>query len=614
MPLTQTRLKCEVLVAGGGPAGVPCAIAAARAGASVILLQDRPVLGGNASSEVRMHIVGADSSGGRGSRLQTEAREGGIIEEIRLESAVRDPQRSASMFDLVLYEKVRAEPNIKLFLNTTAVGVEMDGTTIRTVRADRQSTEDGFLIDADIFVDCTGDGRLGVEAGAPFHMGREDKQTYQESLAPDKADKLTLGSTLLFQAKKHDRPMPFVAPPWARHFTEDDLKMRPHATDGIDRGTEYGYWWVEWGGQVDTIKDNEMIRDELLAIMLGVWDHIKNQPGHCADNWALQWFGFLPGKRESRRFIGKKILTEADVVQSVHQPDAIAYGGWPIDLHPCYGIDAPDESACIAHEVPYLFDIPLRSCVSRDIPNLMFAGRNISASHIAFASTRVMATCAVVGQGVGVSAAHAIKNKLTPAEICDQPRVIHDIQQELLRTDCYLIGRQFQDKCDPPHVTASSHQLDGKPENILTGQTRSIHGPKGAPPDRSLPGSHRWMSGPAEGFPATLELRWQQPITARTIELIFDTGMHRVLTLSHSDAYVEHMQWGHPQSETVRDYTIELMRDGHVVHTIDVIHNYLRRRVHEINHEAIVLDRARIIVHATNGLEFASIFDVRVGC
>ena len=158
---------------------------------------------------------------------------------------------------------------------------------------------------------------------------------------------------------------------------------------------EYGYWWAEWGGTLDTLKDNEAIRDELLAVVLRIWDHVKNGPPGTpagadplkAANWALEWFGFLPGKRESRRFVGQHVLAEHDVAESRAFHDAIAFGGWPMDLHPPAGVDAPGEPPCIQHEVSHLYDIPLRACVSDEISNLMFAGRNISATHVAFAST-----------------------------------------------------------------------------------------------------------------------------------------------------------------------------------------------------------------------------------
>jgi hypothetical protein len=192
-----------------------------------------------------MHIVGADGSGHRGRSLETETREGSIIEEVRLETCVRNPQRSASMLDLILYEKCRAEPNLTLLLNTTVTGATVRRDSITHATAERQSTEDRFCIAAKVFVDCTGDGRLGVEAGAAFRHGREGRDEFEESLARPRSDSHTLGSTLLFQARNLGRPAPFVAPPWARKFTERHLRLRPHASSGVDKGLEYGYWWVE---------------------------------------------------------------------------------------------------------------------------------------------------------------------------------------------------------------------------------------------------------------------------------------------------------------------------------------------------------------------------------
>lgn len=614
--LVDHSLKCDILVAGGGPAGVPCALAAARSGARVILCQDRPVLGGNASSEVRMHIVGADVSGSRGAELSVEAREGGIIEEIRLDTSVANPQRSASMLDLILYDKCRTQSNLTLLLNTAVVGAEKspDGR-IACAIAERQSTEDRFRIDAKVFVDCTGDGRLGLEAGADFRRGREGKDEYGESMAQDRADSHALGSTILFTARKHDRPMPFVAPKWARKFTEHDLRKRSHANGGVDGGLSYGYWWCEWGGTLDTIKDNETIRDELLSIVLGIWDHVKNDGDHGATNWALEWFGFLPGKRESRRFLGQHLLTEQDVLESRPHDDAIAYGGWPIDTHPPEGVDAIDEYACKQHHVPYLFDIPLRACVSRNVPNLMFAGRNISATHIAFASTRVMATCAVVGQGVGTAAAHAITRNVSPADLASDGDAIQDIQRQLLRDDAFLIGRLNRDEQDlarTASVSASSETLEGPAANILSGQTRAVHGPNGAPPESAHPGTHRWMSDPAAGLPAWLELSWDRPIMPHEIRLVFDTGMHRILTQTHCDAYAERMQWGQPQHETVRDYTVEGRLDRNAWQPlVKVNDNHQRLRVHRLA-DAPPINALRITVHATNGIDHARVFEVRV--
>ncbi len=608
--LQTHEITCDILVAGGGPAGVPCALAAARNGAKAILCQDRSVLGGNASSEVRMHIVGADMSGGRGRELETEAREGGIMEEIRLETTVRNPQRSPSMLDLILYEKCRAEKNLTLMLNTTVVSARSEDNHITQVVADRQSTEDRFLITAGVFVDCTGDGRLGVEAGAAYRVGRESREEFDEPRGQDAPDDRTLGSTLLFQARKHDEPMPFAAPPWVRRFTEADLELRPHASPGVDRGLEYGYWWVEWGGTMDTVKNNEQIRDDLLAIMLGVWNHIKNDGDHGAENWALSWFGFLPGKRESRRFIGQHILNENEILACQNFHDGIAYGGWSLDTHPPDGIDAIDEPPCDQPRVPYLYSIPLRSCVSRNIDNLMFAGRNISATHIGFSSTRVMATCASIGQGVGTAAAHAIQSGILPGELGENEKAITAIQQTLLRDDAYLVGIQNADPCDLAYqasITATSEQEEGSAVNVITGQSRAVHGEGGVPEERTAVGTHRWMS---LDLPASLELRWPSPVTISEIDLVFDTGMHRALTLSHSDAFVSRMEWGRPQSETVRDYIVETEINGEWIQLCDVKGNYLRHRRHDVEPSG-PLSALRVVVSATNGIDHARICEMR---
>ncbi|MCC2686882.1 MAG: fumarate reductase/succinate dehydrogenase flavoprotein, partial [Paenibacillaceae bacterium] len=428
-------LHTQLLIAGGGMTGVAAAIAAARNGAQVILCQDRSVLGGNASSEVRMNISGASV---RGKELESERRESGILEEIMLECSIRNPQRSATMFDLILYEKCRAEANVTLLLNTTIVGTNMDSSRIRSVYAVRESTEDHFVIHAEIFADCTGDGRMGYEAGAEFTTGREASDEFGESGAVQNRDAYRLGSSLLFQSRDMGRPMPFIPPAWARTFTEEDLKFRNHST------WEYGYWWVEFGGTLDTIKDNETIRDELLAIMMGVWDHIKNSGNHPeSENWALDWFGFLPGKRESRRFIGQHVLTQNDIQEAVDFEDVVAYGGWSMDTHPPEGIDAKGTKPCNQPYTPYMYSIPLRSMISRNISNLMFAGRNLSATHIAFSSTRVMATCAVMGEGLGTFAAIALNRGIPFDRAWRDSGLVKEAQQQLIRQGAFLPGHKL---------------------------------------------------------------------------------------------------------------------------------------------------------------------------
>jgi hypothetical protein len=612
--MTHHQLKADILVAGGGPAGVPCAVAAAREGARVILVQDRPVLGGNASSEVRMHIVGADAFGGR--ELETEAREGGIIEEIRLSQAALNPQRSPTLLDLAFYDLVRSEPNIALLLNTTVTGAETSEGRIVRALATRHSTEETFSIEATHFVDCTGDGRLGLEAGAPFSMGREGRKAFDETHALATADRKTLGSSLLYQARRHEQPMPFTAPGWARKFTDEDLRLRLRIDDPThEDGLEYGFWWAEWGGQLDTIKDNEKIRDELLAIVLGVWDYIKNSGRFpLAENWALQWFGWLPGKRESRRFIGRHILTENDILSARAFPDTIAYGGWPIDLHPPVGIDAKDEMPCCHINVPHLYGIPLRSCISSEVRNLFFAGRNISATHVAFASTRVMATCAVIGQGVGTAAAWATRQGLNAHTLAESSETIASIQQSLLRQDCFLPGVAPADPLDlapKAGVCATSEQLSGPASDVISGFTRATFGPGGTLPEQTSPGLHRWMSEPADGLPAALKLSWTEPVTVSTVQIIFDTGLHRILTLSHSDKLTARMRWGTAQPETVADYSVEGRVNGSWTGLREVKNNHQRRNVIRLD-QPVTLSDLRITVLRTHGIDHARICEVRV--
>jgi len=587
---TKHDLDADVVVVGGGMSGIHAAIAAARAGASVVLLQDRHVLGGNASSEIRMHVCGADASGGR---TDTDARESGIIEEIRLEDSVRNPQRSASMYDLLLYEWVTREPNIKLMLNTACFGVQMNGDDrIAAVLASRHSTDDTFAIRGKLFIDCTGDGRLGAEAGALFRMGRESKDEYGESLAPAKADKKTLGSTLLFITREHDRPMPFVAPDFIHKFPScEDLPHRRHGS------WEYGYWWVEWGGELDTIKDNERIRDELTAAALGVWDHIKNSGAHPQSaNWALDWFGLLPGKRESRRFVGPHVLTQQEVQRGEVFEDGVAYGGWPIDLHPPGGIYSK-EPPFLSIKVP-LFNIPLGCLYSRNIRNLLFAGRNISASHAAFGSTRVMATCSVMGQAVGTAAAMCAQRGTLPDEL--RRDGIGELQQLLLKNDAYIIGVTNNDPDDlarSTQITASSAAAGGQPAKVVNGIHRGI-------------GKERngWVSDPKQAMPQSIELRFKKLERVSEVQLVFDTGLSRPRTLSHSDRFVARMIQG-PQPETVRDYKVQLLEGDSAKTVAEITGNHQRKRIHSFNTQTA--NGIRLVVNATNGDQSARVFEIR---
>lgn len=558
-----------------------------------------------------MHIIGANWNRPQ-LPLELETRESGIIEEIRLENAYRNPQRSPSMFDLILYEKCLAEPSLTLWLNTRVLDATMteDGR-ISQVTALRSSTEDRFQVSAQVFVDCTGDGGLGVAAGAEYVHGREAASRFGEDSAPDQGDDKTLGSSLLFMGRKHDRPMRYIPPPWARKFTAEDFAERPCIGPAEDPGWEYGFWWLSWGGHLDTIRDNETIRQELLAILLGIWDYIKNGGDHGADHWALEWFGSVPGKRESRRFVGQHILTESDLMDSQEFPDAISYGGWSMELQPPEGFDAKNVQPVRHREMPYLYDIPLRACLSRNVPNLMFAGRNMSASHVAFSSTRVMSTCAVTGEGVGLAAALAVRSGVLPGSLPENKSLMAELRQRLVRQDAYLIGvvdSQVDNLATCATIRASSEQPDGPAANVISGQNRCVNHSRGVPESRSQAGTHRWMS---QELPGWIEFEWAEAQTIRRIELIFDSGLHRKLTLTQSDAIASKIIWDGGQPEMVKSFSIEQRdRENQWQPVLRVSPCWQRRWWHDFA-EPIRTHALRLTVEETWGCDHVRIVAVR---
>ncbi len=589
--LTRSNtLEADVVVVGGGMAGVAAALAALNNGASVVLAHDRPVLGGNASSEIRLHILGADE---HGARADTDSRESGIIEEIRLHEVVRNPHRSYGVFDLVLYEMVCRRQGITVLLNTSCIGAVMASKSrIAAVLATRPSTQDVFTIRGKMFIDTSGDGRLGAEAGAEFRTGRESRAAYGESLAPAEPDNQMLGSSILFTTRKHDKPIPFTPPDWALRLADcKDLPFRSHGN------WEWGFWWVEWGGHIDTIRDNEKIRDELIAAALGVWDHIKNSGKHPESaNWALDWFGFIPGKRESRRFVGDYTLTQQEVQRGETFEDGVAYGGWPIDLHPSVGIYSKEKPA-LQIRVP-MYNIPLRCLYSRNLDNLFFAGRDASVSHAAFGSTRVMATGSVMGQAVGTAAVMCIRNKCTPRELGKQ--AIGQLQQQLLKDDAYIIGASNSDPLDlarTAEVRASSETPEGKAANVIDGIARGVK-----------QAAHRWISDPRQKLPQWIELRFRKPARIREVHLAFDTGLNRGMTLTLSDHQNAKMIRS-AQPETVRDYELQIIEGQGAKTVAQVTGNYLRKKIHRF--DPMTADGLRLNVNATNGNPSARVFEIR---
>lgn len=410
----------DLCVVGGGIAGLCTAVSAARHGISVVLMQDRPVLGGNASSEIRMWVCGANG---------TDVRETGIVEELMLENYYRNQSLSYSIWDSVLYEKARFEPGITLLCNCSCNSAEMDGEHIKSITGWQLTTETFHKVHAKFFADCSGDSILAPLTGAEYMRGRESRDQFSESIAPETADEKTMGMSCLFQIRETDRPQKYIPPSWAYEYPDDDsLPYRDHEFDLINN-----FWWIELGGMADSIHDTEDLKDELLKIAFGVWDHVKNKGDHGYENWALDWVGFLPGKRESRRYVGNHIITQSDVEAEGRFDDVVAYGGWTMDDHFPEGFYYTKGCSTIWHPAPSPWGIPWRSLYSKNIDNLCFAGRNISTTHVALSSSRVMATCGVVGQALGTGVAQAVKENVSLADVD-----IHTLQQTLMYDDCYL--------------------------------------------------------------------------------------------------------------------------------------------------------------------------------
>ncbi|HGJ66695.1 TPA: FAD-dependent oxidoreductase [bacterium] len=568
--------KVDFCVVGGGLAGMLASISAARHGARVLLMHDRPVLGGNASSEIRMWVCGAHGKNNK---------ETGILEEILLENLYRNPQRVYSIWDSILYEKVKFEENITLLLNCTCNDLVMDGDKIRSIKGWQLTSETWHTVEATLFADCSGDSILAPLSGAEFRVGRESASEFGEDIEPEEADKKTMGMSCLIQARETDRPQPFIPPKWAYEYpTEDDLPYRGHDV----RNTNF--WWIELGGEQDSIHDTEEIRDELLKVAFGVWDHIKNHGDHGAENWVLDWVGFLPGKRESRRYIGDHIITQNDVRAEGRFDDIVAYGGWSMDDHHPSGINWKGQPT-IFHPAPSPFGIPYRCLYSKNISNLFFAGRNISATHASMSSTRVMATCAILGQAVGTSASIAIKHNLSPRGVYQEK--IKELQQTLMDDDCYLPWqvRVIPDAVKSAMLTAS----EGDPEPIRNGI------------DRPVGDNNNCWTGKVGSY-VEYTFEFTQLITE--IRLVFDSDLNRI-PLNMPCNYPLNAEPVSVPKSMIKAFRIEVVDFLGNWNVVAEEHNNYQRLVKiKTNIEAIAL---RFIPLETWGSEKANLFawDVR---
>lgn len=588
----------EIVVCGGGLAGVCAAVSAARHGSHVILIQDRPMLGGNTSSEMRMGIVGVK---------EDQCQEAGILEEMQCRNFYFNPLQRYTLWDDVIYSTVIEEPNIKLLLNTTVEDVVMDGDRIAAVKCWNSNNYTHYNISGKLFLDCTGDGILRL-SGARFRRGTEAREEYNESFLSSKgASSNTMGNSILLQLRKTTEHHPFIAPEWAYHFTADDFDYdTPKSTIPgqkynykiIWRAHDNNFWWIESSGvKFDTIFDANEIQLELKKIAYGIWEYMKNNVEQCRE-YDLDWIGAIPGKRESTRYVAPYTLTQDDVVSGGHFEDVVAYGGWTLDDHNPNGF-MNKGLASIEYTVPQGFGIPYDCLYSINVPNLMFAGRDISASHLAFSATRVMATCALIGQAVGTAANMVIEKNTTPAGI--RTDYIAELQDRLEQDDCMLPyrWRKVSDLTLAAKTLAENEPLRNGIDREWDGEDNGAYAAPGA---------------------VNLTYTWDKPVTVESARFIFDSDFKvRGKRMRKLEATTERVPM---PSEMVRNFQVQVRvpattrkarkanasdpAAGEWITVAEVRDNY--RRLVNVHFDAVQTDAVRIVVDSTWGADKAHIF------
>ena len=403
IPDTPQRVESfDFVVVGGGIAGMCAAVSASRLGCRVALVNDRPVLGGNNSSEVRVHLGGVIEVG-------PNKGLGRMIREFG-HSCGGNAQPAGNYEDAKKEEFIAAEKNVALFAGCRAVAVNTTGGRIASVVVRHIETGEETLLEAPLFADCTGDGTVGFLAGADFRMGRESRDEFGEELAPAAADRMTMGSSVQWYSVDAGKKTDFPVFSYGLRFDDTNCEK-----------VTMGEWKWETGMNLDQIADFERIRDYGLLVVYSNWSFLKNGLRDNGEfrNRELGWVAYVAGKRESRRLLGDYVLKQDDIDKHVFHEDASFATTWDLDLHFPDSLNSVrfpgrEFKAATKHVHIYPYAVPYRCLYSRNVDNLFMAGRNISVTHVALGSVRVMRTTGMMGEVVGMAASLCRKYGTSP--------------------------------------------------------------------------------------------------------------------------------------------------------------------------------------------------------
>jgi len=559
----------DLVVLGGGIAGTCAAVSAARLGLSVALIQDRPLLGGNNSSEVRVHLQGRVN-------LPPYPALGGVARELGKVN-VGNAQPPEKYEDQRKHDVVLSEPNLKLFLNTRVNAAETDGSRVVAVIGQNSRTGGLTRFAGRWFCDSTGDGNLGFLAGAEYRYGRESRAETGEELAPKKPDRLVMGTSVQWYSRLTDEAAAYPETPWAIQFNAETYQK-----------AHEGEWNWETGFAWDQIDEAEKIRDHGLRAVFGNWSFQKN---HAPDKERyagreLDWVAFVGGKRESRRMLGDVILQQQDIVGGREFPDAAVTTTWTIDLH--YPTAAQvkhfpgEEFRSYADHLriaPYA--VPYRCFYSRNIDNLFMAGRNISVTHVALGTVRVMRTLGMVGEVVGMAASLCVRHNVNPRQVYTDHL---DELKALMTVGISKLPPPPPPAPPPAWIKSAGPNFAREAKVEVSSNYNATQYPVGNINDGRVSHSNnaRWIS--AAESPTTVDLIWDKPHTFGAVRLVTGQAGER-----------------EEQMTPVIDFVIQY-RDGGAFRDIEATRTEENQQIEwHARFPAVKTDRLRLLVTRTPG-------------